>query len=38
MHLLVITLENYGGKEAGSHVVDCVLSLVDMNGGGVEEA
>lgn len=31
MHLLLITLENYGGKEAGNHVIDCVLSLVDMN-------
>ena len=32
MRLLLITLTNYGGKEAGSHVIDCVLSLVDMNG------
>ncbi|KAK8795412.1 hypothetical protein WA588_004255, partial [Blastocystis sp. NMH] len=30
-HLLILSLQNYG-KEAGSHVIDCVLSLVDMNG------
>ena len=33
-HLLILSLQNYG-KEAGSHVIDCVLSLVDMNGGGI---
>ena len=33
MRLLLITLENYGGEEAGNHVIDCMLSLVDMNSG-----